>query len=154
MISWENEARAVLARRGRYAAARRRAARLPGNDGGERRAGGDRAVALGRARRDGDGDRRRALCARHVRRHGDLQRAPEQRACRGRSGKPRGRLAVGAFSDGLDVVEPRADGLIHGGLRAVYSGDCGKVGQRCRQTKAAPIRAAFELFSAREIRQP
>ena len=44
------------------------------------------AVALGRTRRDGDGGRRRALCARHVRRHGDLQRAPEQRACRGRSG--------------------------------------------------------------------
>ena len=71
--------------------------------------------------------RRRALCARHVRRHGDLQRAPEQRACRGRSRKPRGRLAVGALSDGLDVVEPRADGVIHGGVRAVHCGDCGKV---------------------------
>ena len=32
--------------------------------------------------------RRRALCARHVRRHDDLQRAAEQRACRSRPRKP------------------------------------------------------------------
>ena len=45
-----------------------------------------------------------------------------------------------ALSDGLDLVEPRADGLVHGGLRTVYCRDCGKVGrQRCRQTKAAGI---------------
>ena len=90
-------------------------------------AGGDGAVALERARRDGDGGRRRALCARHVRRHGDLQRASERRACHGRPRKPRDRRAVGALSDGLDVVEPRADGVIHSGLRIVHCSDRGKV---------------------------
>ena len=36
-------------------------------------------------------------------------------------------LAVAALSDGLDVVEPRADGVIHGGLRIVHCSDRGKV---------------------------
>ena len=53
-------------------------------------------------------------------------------------------------------VEPRADGFVHGwrarcSLRRLRRG---RVSDMPINTKAARIRAAFELLSAREIRQP
>ena len=49
----------------------------------------------------------------------------------------------------------RADGRIHGGLRAVYCGDRGAVGPGMPTNKSRPDHgAAFEWLSAREIRQP
>jgi hypothetical protein len=64
---------------------------------------------------------------RHVRVHGRLQRALEQRlGCR-RSRRHRGRLALGPLSDRLDAVESRPDGFVHTGVRAIHLGYSGEL---------------------------